>query len=71
MKSGDLLRTTRPIRSQKTGLMLPREGTFVIDVENLGRRLILINFGAAGEEYLFPSEVIGNVETMRAPMVCS
>jgi hypothetical protein len=58
MKPGDLLKTNRTIRSQKTGIILPREGTFVRAVENLGRQLILVNFGAAGEEYLFPDEII-------------
>jgi hypothetical protein len=58
MTAGDYLRTIRPIRSQKTGIMLPREGTFVRAVENLGRQLILVNFGSAGEEYLFPDEIV-------------
>jgi hypothetical protein len=58
MKTGDLLKTNRPIRSQKTGIILPREGTFVRAVDNLGRRLILVNFGPAGEEYLFPNEIV-------------
>lgn len=58
MKPGDSLTTTKPIRSQKTGALLPREGTFVRAVENMGRQLILVNFGAAGEEYLFPDEVL-------------
>ena len=58
MKPGDGLKTTRPIRSQKTGTILPREGTFVRAVENMGRQLILVNFGAAGEEYLFPDEIV-------------
>jgi hypothetical protein len=58
MGPGDLLRTIKPIRSQKTGLILPREGTFVRVVENLGRQLILVNFGAAGYEYIFPDEVL-------------
>ncbi|HWO43795.1 MAG TPA: hypothetical protein VNO43_18550 [Candidatus Eisenbacteria bacterium] len=58
MSPGDPLRTIKPIRSQKTGAVLPREGTFVRAVENLGRRLILVNFGSAGEEYLFPDEVL-------------
>ena len=57
MKAGDLLKTIKPIRSQKTGVLLPREGTFVRTVENLGRQLILVNFGPAGEEYLFPDEI--------------
>ncbi len=58
MKSGDPLKTIKPIRSQKTGIILPREGTFVRAIENLGRQLILVNFGAAGEEYLFPDEIL-------------
>jgi hypothetical protein len=58
MNPGDPLKTTKPIRSQKTGTMLPREGTFVRAVENMGRQLILVNFGAAGEEYLFPDEIL-------------
>jgi hypothetical protein len=58
MNPGDMLKTTKPIRSQKTGVLLPRQGTFVRAVENLGRNLILVNFGNAGEEYLFPDEVL-------------
>jgi len=58
MSPGDLLKTSKPIRSQKTGVMLPREGTFVRAVENMGRHLILVNFGAAGDEYLFPEEIL-------------
>jgi hypothetical protein len=58
MMPGDALTTNRPIRSQKTGLILPREGKFVGAIENLGRTLILVNFGSAGEEYVFPSEVL-------------
>jgi hypothetical protein len=57
MRPGDLLKTVKPIRSQKTGVLLPREGTFVRMVENMGRQLILVNFGAAGHEYIFPDEV--------------
>jgi hypothetical protein len=62
MKTGDSLRTITLIRSQKTGVLLPRQGTFVRDIENLGRKLILVNFGPAGEAYLFPHEV---AETQR------
>jgi hypothetical protein len=58
MKLGDPLKTSKPIRSQKTGIMLPREGTFVRAIENMGRQLILVSFGPAGEEYLFPDEII-------------
>jgi hypothetical protein len=58
MRPGDPLKTIKPIRSQKTGVVLPREGTFVRAIENLGRSLILVNFGTAGEEYLFPDEVV-------------
>jgi hypothetical protein len=58
MKPGDPLKTTKPIRSQKTGVVLPREGTFVSMVENMGRQLILVNFGPAGYEYIFPDEIV-------------
>jgi hypothetical protein len=58
MSPGDLLKTSKPIRSQKTGVVLPREGTFVRMVENMGRQLILVNFGKAGYEYLFPEEIL-------------
>ena len=58
MRPGDPLKTSKPIRSQKTGVVLPREGTFVRAIENMGRQLILVNFGAAGDEYLFPEEIL-------------
>jgi len=64
MKTGDRLKTSKPIRSQKTGIILPREGIFVRAMENLGRQLILVNFGAAGEEYLFPNEIL--LETVQS-----
>ena len=58
MKPGDVLTTTRPIRSQKTGVVLPRQGVCVSAIENLGRQLILVNFGKVGLEYLFPDEIL-------------
>ena len=58
MKPGDVLTTTRPIRSQKTGVVLPRQGIFVNAIENLGRQLILVNFDRVGLEYLFPNEIL-------------
>lgn len=60
MKPGDTLITTRPIRSQKTGVVLPRQGVFVSATENLGRKLILVSFGSAGQEYLFPNEIVAS-----------
>jgi len=63
MKPGDPLTTVKPIRSQKTGTVLPRDGTFVSAVENLGRKLILVNFGNAGYEYLFPEEILTESST--------
>jgi hypothetical protein len=56
MKTRDSLKTTKVIRSQSTGVVLPRQGTFVRDIENLGRKLILV--GIAGKQYLFPNEVL-------------
>ena len=57
MKPGDSLRITNVIRSHKTGVLLSLRGTFVRDIENFGRTLILVDFGSAGEEYLFPKEI--------------
>jgi hypothetical protein len=71
MKPGDVLTTTRPIRSQKTGVVLPRQGIFVNAIDNLGRQLILVNFGKVGLEYLFPNEIVaqsrGVSESLAAP----
>jgi hypothetical protein len=58
VKPGDVLTITRSIRSQKTGLLLPRQGILVSAIENLGRQLILVNFDSAGLEYVFPSEIV-------------
>jgi hypothetical protein len=58
VKPGDVLTITRSIRSQKTGLLLPRQGIFVSAIENLGRQLILVNFGKVGLEYLFANEIL-------------
>ena len=57
MNTGDSLKTTKVIRSQRTGAFLPRQGAFVRDIENLGRKLVLVDFGSAGKEYLFPNEI--------------
>ena len=58
MKKGEPVHTTRLIRSSHVGgALLPRDGTFVRAVENMGRQMILVNFGAAGEEYIFPDEI--------------
>lgn len=64
MKPGEVLTTTRPIRSQKTGVLLPHQGTFVSAIESLGRQLILVNFGSAGQEYLFPNEIVAESSAM-------
>jgi hypothetical protein len=74
MKTGDSLKTAKLIRSQRTGVLLPRHGTFVRDIENLGRKLILVDFGSAGEEYLFPAEVLnetGNGHSLGVSLVAT
>ena len=57
MKPGEKIRTIMSIRSQRTGLILPREGIFVVARENIGRTLIMVDFGEAGREYLLPHEI--------------
>ena len=57
MHSGEPVNISKIIRSQKTGMLLPRAGTFVCEIENLGRQMILVDFGALGQEYVFPEEI--------------
>jgi hypothetical protein len=65
MKTGIKLNVTKPIRSSKTGMFLPREGTLVSVTENLGRTLLLVEFEGGHREYLFEDEV--EFETGNAP----
>ena len=71
MKPGDVLTITRSIRSQKTGLPLPRQGIFVSAIENLGRQLILVNFDSAGLEYVFPNEIVAQNSGVRESLAVS
>ena len=57
MDRGAKLNLTRMIRSSKTGMLLPREGTLVSVTENLGRTLFLVQFENGHCEYLFEYEV--------------
>ncbi|MGE5820698.1 MAG: hypothetical protein ACM37Z_21915 [Deltaproteobacteria bacterium] len=57
MEAGVKLNLTKTIRSAKTGMLLPREGTLVSVTENLGRTLLLVEFQDGQFEYLFESEV--------------
>ncbi len=44
MKQGDKIRISKIIRSNQTGLLLPREGIFLGAIENIGRTLLLVDF---------------------------
>ena len=57
MNVGDRIQTNKVIRSQKTGLVLPREGEIVGQVVNMGRQMLLVDFGSDRREYLFPGEI--------------
>jgi hypothetical protein len=57
MGLGTKVRLRKSIRSQKTGMLLPKEGTLVRVTENLGRRLLLVTFESGSSEYLFDEEV--------------
>ncbi len=57
MKQGDKIRISKAIRSHQTGLLLPKEGIFLGTIENIGRTLLLVDFGKAGKEYIFDHEV--------------
>jgi hypothetical protein len=55
--TGVKLNVTRSIRSSKTGMLLPRQGTLVFVTENLGRTLLLVEFESGEHEDLFEHEV--------------
>ena len=57
METGIKLNVTKIIRSPRTGMLLPREGTLVSVTENLGRTLLLVEFEGGQHEYLFECEV--------------
>ncbi len=57
METGIKLNLTRIIRSPKTGMVLPKEGTLLSVIENLGRTLLLVEFENGRHEYLFDYEV--------------
>ncbi len=65
METGTKLNTTKPIRSAKTGMILPRKGTLISVTENLGRTLLLVEFADGQYEYLFEHEV--ECETRNIP----
>ena len=65
METGVKVNVTKTIRSSKTGMLLPREGTLVSVTENLGRTLLLVEFEDGQREYLFEYEV--EFETGNAP----
>ena len=57
METGVKLNLTTIIRSAKTGMLLPREGTLVSVTKNLGRTLLLVEFENGQSEYVFENEV--------------
>jgi hypothetical protein len=57
MQAGVKLNLTRTIRSSKTGMILPKEGTLVAVTENLGRTLLFVEFENGQSECLFENEV--------------
>ena len=57
METGAKINLTSAIRSAKTGMLLPREGTLLSMTENLGRTLLLVEFESGQHEYLFECEV--------------
>jgi hypothetical protein len=57
MQTGEKLNLTRTTRSSKTGIILPKAGTLVSMMQNLGRTLLLVEFENGQSEYLFENEV--------------
>jgi hypothetical protein len=57
METGAKLNVTKTIRSSKTGMLLPKQGTLVSVTESLGRTLLLVKFEDGQQDYLFDHEV--------------
>jgi hypothetical protein len=57
IERGAKVNLTKVIRSAKTGMLLPKEGTLVSITENLGRTLLLVAFENGHHEYLFEHEI--------------
>ena len=57
METGAKLNVRKTIRSSKTGMLLPKQGTLVSVTENLGRTLLLVKFEDGQQDYLFDHEV--------------
>ena len=60
IEPGAKVNLTKTIRSAKTGMLLPRQGTLVSITENLGRTLLLVAFENGQHEYLFDHEIEAN-----------
>ena len=70
IETGTKVSLTRPIRSAKTGMLLPREAILVSISENLGRVLLLVEFANGQREYVFDYEVNGT-NGHASPQHCS
>ena len=53
MQPGVKVSLTKIIRSPKTGMLLPKEGTLVSVTENLGRTLLLVAFEGGHSASIF------------------
>ena len=69
MQTGVKLNLTKTIRSSKTGMILPKEGTLVSVTENLGRTLLFVQFENGQSECLFENEVEFQSNTLSHPLL--
>ena len=69
MQTGVKLNLTKTIRSSKTGMILPKEGTLVSVTENLGRTLLFVQFENGQSECLFENEVEFQSNTPSHPLL--
>ena len=54
------------IRSREVTIQPPNQGTVIYEMENLGRRLILVQWDGGSSTYAFPDEV-DITETIEEP----
>jgi hypothetical protein len=55
--TGKRCRTTTVVRSHRGVIKRSTEGTVVYDMDNLGRRLISVQWDIGGTDYVFSSEI--------------
>ncbi|MBI4528652.1 MAG: hypothetical protein HY695_33060 [Deltaproteobacteria bacterium] len=55
--TGMRCRTTKPVKSHRGWIKRATEGTIRLSIDNIGRRLISVQWDGGASDYVFPSEI--------------